>query len=213
MHILLTPEEARTLGALMEKEVSTPDHYPLSLNALTNACNQTTSRDPVVHYDETTVLRALDSLREKKLLWEVDQAGGRVRKYQQQFTKWHDLDPEAHAVMTLLLLRGAQTPGELKSRSDRLCEFRDLGEVEAVLSRLAERNPPFALRLPRLPGTKESRYMHLLCGEIDVAALSSDGEVAALGLSGLSLSDRVARLESELVRLRGELTAFRKEFE
>jgi uncharacterized protein YceH (UPF0502 family) len=212
MHILLTAEEARVLGALMEKEVSTPDHYPLSLNALTNACNQTTSRDPIVRYDEDTVVRALDTLREKKLLWEVDQAGGRVRKYQQQFSKWHDLDPQAHAVMTLLLLRGAQTPGELKSRSDRLAGFRDLAEVEAVLTRMGERNPPFAVRLPRLPGTKEFRYMHLLCGEVDTAALA-EGEVAVVGASGISLPERVARLESELAKLRDELSAFRKQFE
>lgn len=212
MHILLTAEEARVLGALMEKEVSTPDHYPLSLNALTNACNQTTSRDPIVRYDEDTVVRALDRLREKKLLWEVDQAGGRVRKYQQQFSKWHDLDPQAHAVMTLLLLRGAQTPGELKSRSERLTEFRDLAEVEAVLGRLGERNPPFVVRLPRLPGTKEFRYMHLLCGEVDIAALA-EGQVAAVGASGQSLSDRVARLEAELAGLREELSAFRKQFD
>jgi uncharacterized protein YceH (UPF0502 family) len=212
MHILLTAEEARVLGALMEKEVSTPDHYPLSLNALTNACNQTTSRDPIVRYDENTVVRALDSLRGKKLLREVDQAGGRVRKYLQQFSTWHDLDSQAHAVMTLLLLRGAQTPGELKSRSDRLAEFRDLAEVEAVLERLGARNPPFAVRLPRLPGTKESRYMHLLCGEVDAAALA-EGEVAAVDSAGLSLSDRVARLEADVAKLREELSVFRKQFE
>ena len=134
MRLILTPEEARVLGALMEKEVSTPDYYPLSLNALVNACNQTTSRDPVVRYDEDTVLCALDGLREKKMLWEVEQAGGRVRKYQQQFSKWNDFDGQAHAVITLLLLRGAQTPGELKSRSDRLVSFRDLVEVESVLT-------------------------------------------------------------------------------
>jgi hypothetical protein len=212
MRILLTAEEARVLGALMEKEVSTPDHYPLSLNALTNACNQTTSRDPIVRYDEDTVVRALDNLREKKLLWEVDQAGSRVRKYQQQFSKWHDLDHQAHAVMTLLLLRGAQTPGELKSRSERLAEFRELAEVEAVLERLGERNPPFAVRLPRLPGTKESRYVHLLCGEVDPAALA-EGEVAAMGASGQSLSDRVARLEADVAILREELASFRRQFE
>jgi uncharacterized protein YceH (UPF0502 family) len=212
MHILLTAEEARVLGALMEKEVSTPDHYPLSLNALTNACNQTTSRDPIVRYDEDTVVRALDSLRGKKLLREVDQAGGRVRKYQQQFSVWHDLDSRAHAVVTLLLLRGAQTPGELKSRADRLAEFRDLAEVEAVLERLGARNPPFAVRLPRLPGTKESRYMHLLCGEVDAAALA-EGEVAAVDSAGLSLSDRVSRLEADVAKLREELSVFRQQFE
>ena len=158
------------------------------------------------------MIRALDRLREKKLLWEVDQAGGRVRKYQQQFSKWHDLDPQAHAAITLLLLRGAQTPGELKSRSERLAEFRDLAEVEAVLGRLGERNPPFVMRLPRLPGTKEFRYMHLLCGDVDVAALA-EGQVAAVGVSGQSLSDRVARLEAELASLREELSAFRKQFD
>ena len=212
MQIQLSPEEARVLGALMEKEVSTPEYYPLSLNALVNACNQTTSRDPVVRYDETTVLQALDGLRAKKMLWEVDQAGGRVRKYQQQFSKWHDLDSQSHAVMTLLLLRGAQTPGELKSRSDRLQSFRDLTEVEAVLNKLSERNPPFVVRLPRLPGTKEARFMHLLCGDIDPAALA-EREVAAIGSSGLTLSERVSRLEAEVASLREELTAFRKQFE
>ncbi|MGB5080111.1 MAG: YceH family protein [Burkholderiales bacterium] len=212
MHILLTAEEARVLGSLMEKEVSTPDHYPLSLNALTHACNQTTSRDPIVRYDEDTVVRALEALRGKKLLREVDQAGGRVRKYQQQFSKWHDLDSQAHAVMTLLLLRGAQTAGELKSRSDRLAEFRDLAEVEAVLGRLGARNPPFAARLSRLPGTKESRYMHLLCGEVDAAALA-EGELAVVGSAGQSLSDRVSRLEADVAKLREELSVFRRQFE
>jgi len=212
MHIQLTAEEARVLGSLMEKEVSTPEYYPLSLNALVNACNQSTSRDPVVRYDDTTVMRALDALREKKLIWEVEQAGGRVRKYQQQFSKWHDFDERQHAVMTLLLLRGAQTPGELKSRSDRLCTWKDLDEVEAVLERLSERNPPFVVRLPRLPGTKEARFVHLMCGPVDVEALAAR-EVVPLGASGQSLSDRVAKLEAEVATLREELTAFRKQFE
>ena len=212
MRHTLTAEEARVLGALMEKEVTTPDYYPLSLNALVNACNQTTSRDPIVRYDETTVLRALDGLREKKMLWEVEQAGGRVRKYQQQFSKWHDLDAQAHAVMTLLLLRGAQTPGELKSRSDRLASFRDLPEVEAVLNRLAERNPPFVVRLSRLPGTKEARYMHLMTGDIEEDAIA-EGEVTAIAPSGKTLSDRVQQLELEVSALRAELDAFRKQFE
>ena len=196
----------------MEKEVSTPDYYPLSLNALVNACNQTTSREPVVRYDETTVLRALDGLRDKKMLWEVEQAGGRVRKYQQQFTKWNDLDGQAHAVITLLLLRGAQTPGEIKSRSDRLAAFGDLGEVEKVLTRLSERNPPFIVRLPRLPGTKEARYAHLLCGDIELEAVA-EGEVALVSQSGKTLSDRVSQLEAEIAVLRDELAAFRKQFE
>ena len=212
MRLILTPEEARVLGALMEKEVSTPDYYPLSLNALVNACNQTTSRDPVVRYDEDTVLRALDGLREKKMLWEVEQAGGRVRKYQQQFSKWNDFDGQAHAVITLLLLRGAQTPGELKQRSDRLVSFRDLVEVESVLTRLSERNPPFVIRLPRIPGTKESRFTHLLCGDISLDALA-EGEVATVAASGKTLSDRVQQLESEVAALREELAAFRRQFD
>ena len=212
MRHTLSFEEARVLGALMEKEVTTPDYYPLSLNALVNACNQTTSRDPIVHYDETTVLRALDGLREKKMLWEVEQAGGRVRKYQQQFSKWHDFDDKVHAVLTLLLLRGAQTPGELKSRSDRLASFRDLAEVESILARLGERNPPFVVRLPRLPGTKESRFMHLMTGDIEIDAIA-EGEVTPIASSGRTLSDRVQQLESEVAALRAELDAFRKQFE
>jgi uncharacterized protein YceH (UPF0502 family) len=212
MRQTLSLEEARVLGALMEKEVSTPDYYPLSLNALVNACNQTTSRDPIVHYDETTVLRAIEGLRENKMLWEVDQAGSRVRKYQQQFSKWNDFDEQAHALMTLLLLRGAQTPGELKSRADRLATFRELGEVEAVLTRLSERNPPFVVRLPRLPGTKEARYMHLMTGDIEVDALA-EGEVTPVAPSGRTLSDRVQQLEQEVASLRAELDAFRKQFE
>lgn len=212
MQISLTAEEARVLGCLMEKEVLTPDAYPLSLNALVNACNQTTSRDPVVDFDEAVVATALSALRDKKIIWEVDPAGGRVRKYQQQFSAWHSLDGGAHAVMTLLLLRGPQTPGEIKSRSERMHRFPDIAAVEAALARLAERNPPFVQRLPRLPGTKEARYAHLLCGSIEPSALTERAVAAAAPGAG-TLAERVAALEATVERLRADLEEFRRQFE
>ncbi len=199
MDTLLTPTEARVIGALMEKERITPDAYPLTTNSLIAACNQTTSRDPVVSYDEATVNEALDSLRAKKLVVQVHQAGSRVVKYAQHLSVQHGLKSDEHAVLCLLLLRGPQTTGELNARSGRLHTFADLAEVEATLNRLAEdRYPPRVIKLPRQPGTKESRYAHTLCGEVEAAPRE------------LSVTERLNKLEGDIALLREELSQLKK---
>ena len=201
----LTPEEARVLGALLEKEQLTPDAYPLSLNSLVTACNQSTSRDPVVDYDEAIVVKALDGLAARRWAQTVITSGNRVNKFRQLLTTNWSLSPAEGAVLCLLLLRGAQTPGELKARSGRLHEFRDLAEVDAVLERLAEvRYPPRVQRLERQAGMKEARYAHTLCGE--PAALA---DVPA----ARSTAERLQRLEEEVAALRAELAAFRQQFD
>jgi uncharacterized protein YceH (UPF0502 family) len=201
----LNAEEARVLGALMEKERLTPDTYPLSLNSLVTACNQSTSRDPVVDYDEAVVTRALDGLASRRWAQSVISSGNRVTKFRQLLTiNWSLSEAEA-AVLSLLLLRGPQTPGELKSRSGRLHEFGDLAEVEAVLERLSEvRYPPRTQRLERQPGMKEARYAHTLCGEPVAAAHAP---------AALSTAERISRLEEEVAQLREDLQLFRRQFE
>jgi uncharacterized protein YceH (UPF0502 family) len=201
----LTAEEARVLGALLEKERLTPDSYPLSLNSLVLACNQTSSRDPVVDYDEAIVTRALDGLARRRWAQQVISSSSRVTKFRQLLTtNWSLSDAEA-AVLCLLLLRGPQTPGELKARSGRLHEFGELAEVDAVLERLSEvRYPPRVRKLERQTGMKESRFAHTLCGE----AVEMPGTGAAL-----STAERLSRLEEEVARLREELQGFRRQFE
>lgn len=201
----LGAEEARVLGALLEKERLTPETYPLSLNGLVVACNQTSSRDPVVDYDEAIVTAALDGLVRRRWAQQVVGAGSRVTKFRQTLAvQWSLSDAEA-AVLCLLLLRGPQTPGELKARSGRLHEFADLSEVDAVLDRLAEvRYPPRVRKLERQAGMKESRYAHTLCGD--------DLELPASGAS-LSTAQRLSLLEEQVARLREDLQAFRKQFE
>lgn len=201
----LSVEEARVLGALMEKERLTPDVYPLSLNSLVAACNQSSSRDPVVDYDEAIVTRALDGLARRRWAQQVVGAGSRVTKFRQMLSvQWSLSDAEA-AVLCLLLLRGPQTPGELKARSGRLHEFQELAEVDAVLERLAEvRYPPRVVKLERQVGMKESRFAHTLAG----AAQEQSAAPAAL-----STAERLSRLEEEVLRLREELQVFRRQFE
>src|SRR5690348_9844247 len=167
MTVSLTPEEARVLGCLMEKAVTTPDSYPLSVNALVNACNQTTNREPIVQYSETTVERALDSLREKELTRRVKATGQRVIKHRHVAEETLGLDRPEATLLGVLLLRGAQTPGELKQRTERWHSFRSLDDVEETLARLAGNG--FARRLERRPGQKEARWMQLLA-RVDVPA-------------------------------------------
>ncbi len=201
----LTPEEARVLGALLEKEQLTPDVYPLSLNSLVTACNQSTSRDPVVDYDEAIVTRALDGLTSRRWAQTVITSGNRVNKFRQLLTTNWSLTSAEGAVLCLLLLRGPQTPGELKARSGRLHDFADLAEVDAVLERLAEvRYPPRVQKLERLAGMKEARFAHTLCGES--AALSN-------APAARSTAERLQKLEEEVAALRAELVAFRQQFD
>ena len=208
MDFQLDAAEARVLGSLMEKEITTPEYYPLSLNALVNACNQKSNREPVVNYDEETVEQALEGLRAKGLAVRI--TGGRdsrVPKHGQRFTEALNLGRREAAVICLLLLRGPQTVGELRTRSERLYAFDDLEAVEATLTRLAEMG--FAMRLPRQPGFKEPRHAHLFSGPIEV----SEEAPMPVAEAGPSLRDRVAKLEEELEDLKRRFDEFRRNFE
>jgi len=196
----------------MEKEVATPEYYPLSLNALLNACNQKSNREPVVWYDEGTVEAALEGLREKGLATRITGKDVRVAKHAQRFTEKFNLGRREGAVICLLLLRGPQTVGELRGRSERLYAFDDLEAVEATLGRLAEMG--FVARMARLPGSREARYAHLLCGEVEAAA---DGQAAseapAAMAHGGSDRERIAALEREVAELKAAFEEFRRRFE
>ena len=220
--MILTAIETRVLGSLIEKDITTPDYYPLSLNALVNACNQKNNRDPVMTLDESAVRDALSTLQEKRLAGPASGADSRVTKFEHRLQEVFNFDRREIALVCVLLLRGAQTPGEIRSRTDRMYHFEALDDVVATLDRLAHREPPLAAILPRQPGTKESRYMHLFSGEpaadappaIDVARALSPASVED------SIADRLATLEQEVSRLRAELSevkqqlgAFRKQFE
>jgi len=205
MKIKLTPYEARVIGCLIEKEITTPEQYPLSLNALTNACNQKSNRDPVLDLDEATVQQTVDGLVKKYLVSAGSGFGNRVTKYQHRFCNTElanlKLSKQETALVCELLLRGPQTPGELRTRTERLCRFVDVQEVETTLVKLMDREEPLAARLPREPGKRESRFMHLFFGEGQPMA---DGEDAERELE-LSASDR-ERLD-RLERLVGDLAA------
>src|SRR5205085_5646765 len=168
MDALMNVIEVRVVGSLVEKQMATPEYYPLTLNALVNACNQLTGREPVVAYDERTVARALETLREKQLVWQVATAGGRVPKYEHRLSEKFSLAEQETAALAVLMLRGPQTVGEIKGRTGRMYEFAELSEVEMTLESLMIAEPPLVMRLPRQPGTKESRYAHLLAGEVHV---------------------------------------------
>src|SRR5580658_9809061 len=169
MRIQLDDVEVRVLGALMEKEIATPEYYPLSLNALVNACNQKTNREPVMNLDEEAVTAALRSLSDLELAGAADTNDSRVRKYEHRLGEAFNFTRPEIAVLCVLLLRGAQTPGELRGRGERLHHFEELSDVQAALQKLMAREPALVKVLPRAPGTKESRYMHLLSGDMDVS--------------------------------------------
>jgi hypothetical protein len=221
MDIVLTAEETRVLGALIEKEITTPEYYPLSLNALVNACNQKSCREPVVHFDEANVARAVESLRDRQLMAMVAGADARVPKYKQRLTELHPFGTAGAAILAELLLRGPQTAGELKNRASRMHPFADGAEVQAVLDELARRSDgPWVALLPRQAGQKELRYTHLLNGPAPAA-----GEAAALPVEPAVLavrqeSERLAQVEQQVVMLRADLeqlrqqlAEFRKQFE
>jgi len=214
----LNPVEIRVLGCLAEKELATPEYYPLTLNALLNACNQKSNRDPVVQFDEMTVAAALESLRPIGLVTQSAE-GGRVAKYCHNLDGKLKLDPAELAVMAELLLRGPQTPGELRQRASRMTPLESLQQVEDLLEDLLSRDEPVLVRLPRQPGRKEARYAHLLAGlPENVEETVARPERATLEVQ--AENERLAALEAEVADLRGELTAlkdafasFKKEFE
>ena len=207
MDILLNDIEARVLGSLMEKSMTTPEYYPLSLNALTNACNQKSNREPVVDYDETTVVRALDSLREKQLV--VLSTSSRVPKYAEVFTGTRKMVTREAALLMVLLLRGPQTVGELRNRTERAYKFQDLEDVETTLEELCSIG--YITRLPRMAGRKEPRYAHLLAGEVNVEAASPSPEPATIAVR--AENERIIAMEAELQQLRHDFNTLLAEFE
>ena len=208
---ILTPVEVRVIGSLIEKEIITPEYYPLSLNALTNACNQISNRDPVVTFDETTVARALESLREKKLAWMVTGIG-RVPKYEHRFTEALQLAAQEVAVLCVLMLRGPQTVGEIRGRTGRLYEFKELEEVELTLQALLAAQPPLVIRLPRQAGTKESRYAHLLAGEVQVEEREVAPRLEPATLAIRQENERLAKLESDVAQIRADMEDLKQQF-
>jgi hypothetical protein len=222
VHPPLTDVEVRVLGSLLEKEVTTPDNYPLSLNALLAACNQTTNREPVLRLDEDEVVPATVMLRRRGLLRQIQPAGSRVTKYEQLLGEEMELDRRALAVLGVLMLRGPQTPGELFARTARLEPFADPADLEGVLEALMARQPaPLVARLARRPGQKEVRYAHLLGGEPpQSAAPAAEEERTAPARRAEAEDDRVAALErtveelrAEVAALRADLDAFRAQFQ
>ena len=211
MNIVLNQAEARVLGSLIEKDITTPDYYPLSLNSLINACNQKSNREPVMTLDEDSVRLALRNLSEKKLAGTTSSADSRVTKYEHRLQEVFNFNRRETAILCVLLLRGPQTPGELRGRTERMHRFDDLSEVQTALQSLMQREPPLAKVLPRQPGTKEARYMHLLCGDVEpwepVASSS-----AAASSSEIDL-ERIERLESEVAGLRKEVADLKKQIE
>jgi uncharacterized protein YceH (UPF0502 family) len=208
-HQLLNDVEVRVLGSLIEKEITTPDYYPLSLNALTNACNQSSNRNPVVHFDEATVLRATDTLRQKNLLHIVDKADSRVTKYRHVMGETMGFEPEQIAAMCVLMLRGPQTVGEIRTRSNRLYDFQNLEEVETTLNSLIAREPTLVVRLPRQTGQKEVRFAHLLSGEV----VTVDDQPAPADDRVASLEQTIEELRKEVEDLKNLFEQFRKQFE
>jgi uncharacterized protein YceH (UPF0502 family) len=210
MPLDLSPVETRILGCLVEKERTTPEYYPLSLVGLTAACNQTTNRDPIVGYDEKTIERGLDDLRGKKLAMLIHTAGARVPKYRHSLLDVYNLNARETALLCVLMLRGAQTPGELRSRTERLCGSMTLPEVEVCLEDLARGDDPFVRVIPARPGQKEKRYVQLLSAEREF-----DGSATTPAPTPVSVAEksRLDGLEDELSGLRSELQTLRNEFE
>jgi uncharacterized protein YceH (UPF0502 family) len=211
MSLELSDVEVRVLGALVEKEITTPEYYPLSLNALTNACNQKSNRDPVMTLDEDAVRRALRSLTDQYV---VRSASGdsRVAKFEHRLNEFYNFHRHEIAVLCVLMLRGPQTPGELRTRAERMYGFQDLDAVHAALNLLMRRDPPLVKVLPRQPGTKESRFMHLLSGDKVPASGTEEAPEAAVSGANATYGERIAQLETEVSELRRELETLREQF-
>jgi uncharacterized protein len=211
---ILNEVEVRVLGSLVEKQLTTPEYYPLTLNALTNACNQKSNREPVVAFSEPTVTQAIESLREKNLVYVFYGSTSRVPKYKHMMPEVFHLDQREVAIICVLMLRGAQTTGELKERTGRLADFTSLGEVEETLNSLSVREEqPLVAKLARQPGQKEARYAHLLAGDYVadqlIEAISLEGRSAESGAK----AGRLGKLEEEVVALRAEVTELRQQLE
>jgi hypothetical protein len=204
----LNAAEIRVLAVLAEKEALTPDNYPLSLNALTNGCNQLSSREPVMTLSESEVMDALGSLMQKRLAAEVSQAGARVKKYEHRMRPRWTLEQDKLAALVVLMLRGPQTAGEVRTRVGRIHDYASMADTEEALQFLIDKYPPLVLRLARSPGAREVRYAHLLAGEVDEAA----AEMQAEGTPAASKSDRIARLEEELAQLRAQVEEMARDF-
>lgn len=214
METTLTPTEIRILGCLIEKQLTTPDYYPLTLNALANACNQKSNREPVVQFEEDDVVRGVEGLRHKGYAQLIESAGSRIAKYQHILPKVHDVTREEVAVLCELFLRGPQTVGELKNRAARMFEFADLQQVETTLQRLADCEPALAVKLPRKHGHKESRYMHLLSGMPNIEA-EEEGQITpeAATLAFRAENERITQLEEEVSALKHTVEILQQQFE
>lgn len=198
--------EARIVGCLVEKQLTTPEYYPLTLNALVAACNQKTNREPVTNYGEPEIERTLDKLRDKNLVYVFYGSSSRVPKYKHMLPNVYELDARETALVSVLMLRGAQTVGELNQRTGRLYEFSGLNEISETLDGLAKREEPIVLKLDRQPGQKEARYAHLLSGAIDIESFAQTAIAQPR-------ADRIAELEREIESLKNEFNSFRETFE
>jgi uncharacterized protein YceH (UPF0502 family) len=204
----------RVLGSLIEKEITTPDNYPLTLNALTAACNQTTNRDPVLSLDEATVMKSLDELGRRALVGAVQRSDSRVKRYRQRMSETMHLHQAETAVMCVLMLRGPQTTGEIRTRAARLFDFIDIAQVEITLQALMTLSTPLVAQLPRQPGQKEVRYAHLLAGEPHYVAPEPVVRDDAAGASRVdALENAVTALQAEMAELRARFEEFRREFQ
>jgi uncharacterized protein YceH (UPF0502 family) len=218
MELSLTENEVRVLGSLIEKDITTPEYYPLSLNALVNACNQKSNRDPVMQLGEDAVRDALAALQERRMAGPAGGADSRVTKYEHRLQEVFNFTRPEIAVLCVLLLRGPQTPGDLRGRTERMHHFEALDDVQSVLQKLAQRDPTLVKMLPRQPGTKESRWVHLMAGDVAIAESQQSAAAAVDRTSGDG--ERITRLEEEVAALRREvgeikdqLERFRKQFE
>lgn len=211
MPLQINETEARIIGALVEKQLTTPEYYPLTLNALVNACNQKNNREPVVSYNEGTATNALEALRDRNLVYVFYGSTSRVPKYKHMLPSVYELEPPETAVMCVMMLRGPQTLGELRTRTVRLYTFSGLGEIQETLDGLVRREDPLVVRLPVQPGQKEARFAHLLSGEIDIEAFAS-AQAVAHKRGGVE-EERIVKLEDEVTALRGEVETLKQTFE
>jgi uncharacterized protein YceH (UPF0502 family) len=210
VNILLNEVECRVLGSLIEKEITTPEYYPLSLNALVNACNQKSNRDPVMNLDEAAVRQAVHSMDGQSLVRSVSASDSRVTKYEHRLQEAFNFYRHEIAILCVLLLRGPQTPGELRTRAERMHPFDDLSAVQSSLQHLMKRDPPLVKLLPRQPGTKEARYAHLLSGEAESFEPKRDAVAGATTIS--AGGERIAQLEEEIASLRKEFADLKQQF-